>query len=103
MPGGKRQKSDGSAVRSQRSRSDMQDAEQYASANNKPGAAVQARTTGGAAQVHSGVECDGCGTQPICGLRFQSKVWHSFFPASSVQAIYFWTALAQTQSLPCAC
>ena len=91
MPVGKRQKSDGSAVRSQRSRSDMQDPEQYASANNEPGAAAQVRTTGGAAPVHSGVECDGCGTQPICGLRFQSKVWHSYFNASSVQGLHFWT------------
>jgi hypothetical protein len=68
----KRQKSRPADARCQRGGFEQSFPQEYARGNGAAGGA-EAGPQGGAAQVHSTVECDGCGVSPIRGTRFQSK------------------------------
>ena len=73
----KRQKSRPADARCQRGGFEQSFPQEYARGNGAAGGAEAGAqggpVQGGPAQVHSTVECDGCGVSPIRGTRFQSK------------------------------
>ncbi len=78
----KRQKSRPADARCQRGGFEQSFPQEYARGNGAAGGAEAGAqggpaqggpAQGGPAQVHSTVECDGCGASPIRGTRFQSK------------------------------